>query len=165
MIVGRLRIEVSPYIAPVSQTLSASPEKGERRQFRGRYTNIDYGFSVVIPDGLVGENAPAPAPNHGFGIRWSTGSTLWVDASYEVVPYELGRFNARLGKLKASRGSWSERKNGAEVFHEGIAARGFDRGSPIIYNIQVETTPEHRAEAERAFSGIVKSFRTLPVHP
>ena len=132
------------------------------RTFGGRYTNVDYGFSVVIPDGLVGENDPAP---HGFGITWSSGSTLWVDASYEAVPYELGRFNARLGKLKGERKSWSETKDGVEVFHESIAARGFDRRSPIIYTIRVDTTPDHRVEAVEAFQAIVKSFRSIRIRP
>lgn len=137
-------------------------EVSPQRIFRGRYRNVDYGFSVVIPDGLAGENDPAP---HGFGITFGYGSTLWVDASYEAVPYEFGRFNARLGKLKAERKSWSETKNGVEVFHEGIVARGFDRRSPIIFTIQLDTTAEHRAEASRVFESIVKSFRTFPVRP
>ena len=145
------------------------PASGEEvtllRTFRGRYTNEDYGFSVVIPDGLVGESASAPAPNHGFGITWNSESTLWVDASYEVVPYDFRRFNARLGKLKAVHGARSETKNGVEVFHESIVARGFDRKSPIIYTIQLDTTAEHRVEGLRAFDVLMRSFRTIPIRP
>jgi hypothetical protein len=90
------------------------------RTFGGRYTNVDYGFSVVIPDGLVGENDPAP---HGFGITWSSGSTLWVDASYEAVPYELGRFNAHWGSSKA---------NGSRGARRRMALRSFTNPSPPV---------------------------------
>jgi hypothetical protein len=114
---------------------------------------------------LVGENAPAPAPNHGFGITLSPGTNLWPDASYEAVPFEFGRFNGRLRKLKAERKTWNDTGLGIDQFHESIAARGFDRRSPIIYTIQLNTTAEYRAEATRVFGALVKSFRTFRVRP
>jgi hypothetical protein len=52
-----------------------------------------------------------------------------------------------------------------EKFHQEIIARGFDRGSPIIYTIQVDTTAENRDAAYRIFEAIVKSFRTFRVRP
>src|SRR6266536_6692717 len=72
-----------------------------RQKFRGRYVNIDYGFSVQIPDGLTGEGAPIHAPNHGFTITLHPKSAVWVDASYEMPdsPQRFGRPNARLGTL------------------------------------------------------------------
>lgn len=128
------------------------------RTFRGRYVNEDYGFSVRIPKGMIGSNAPAPAPNHGFGIDLGKGSSVWVDASYEINPHQFGRMNARLGDLKAERKVFRQ-------FHQSVVARGYDRGSPIIYTIQCNTTAEHQAEALRVFNQLVKSFRRVPIHP
>jgi len=128
------------------------------RTFRGRYVNEDYGFSVRIPKGMIGSNAPAPAPNHGFGIDLGKGSSVWVDASYEINPHQFGRMNARLGDLKAERKVFRQ-------FHQSVVARGYDRGSPIIYTIRCNTTAEHQAEALRVFNQLVKSFRRVPIHP
>jgi hypothetical protein len=128
------------------------------RTFRGRYVNEDYGFSVQIPKGMIGSNAPAPAPNHGFGIDLGKGSSVWVDASYEINPHQFGRMNARLGDLKAERKVFRQ-------FHQSVVARGYDRGSPIIYTIRCNTTAEHQAEALRVFNQLVKSFRRVPIHP
>ena len=49
--------------------IGADSECQEAMQmFRGRYVNVDYGFSVEIPDGLIGKGAAIHAPNHGFKI-------------------------------------------------------------------------------------------------
>ena len=161
-------IEVTPYTAPVSQSLNAaSVDDAPGCQFRGRYANIDYGFSVEIPAQVVGEGTAAPAPNHGFAIRSDEKSVLLVDASYDVTepPHRFGRSNARLGTLKAERKTWKTTEDGREKFHQEIIARGFDRGSPIIYTIQVDTTAENRDAAYGVFDAIVKSFRTFRVRP
>ena len=78
--------EVTPYTAPVSQSSNAASEDdASGRQFRGRYANIDYGFSVEIPAQVVGEGTAAPAPNHGFAIEFDKKSVVWVDATYDVT--------------------------------------------------------------------------------
>jgi hypothetical protein len=161
-------IEVTPYTAPVSQSLNPSAQgSSEGRQFRGRYANIDYGFSVEIPAQVVGEGTAAPAPNHGFAIRFDQKSVLWLDASYDVTepPHRFGRINSRLGNLKAERRSWSETAHGVNLFHEAIVARGVDRQTPIIYTIQVDTTTAHRPEALRVFEALISSFHTIPIRP
>jgi TonB family protein len=62
-------MEVTPYTAPVSQSLNASPDADSKgRQFRGRYANIDYGFSVEIPAQVVGEGTAASS-HEGFPGR------------------------------------------------------------------------------------------------
>ena len=32
------------------------------------YSNYDYGFPVVVPDGLAVERDEPPRPNHGFSV-------------------------------------------------------------------------------------------------
>jgi hypothetical protein len=93
---------------------------------------------------------------------------LWVDASYENTPdspHHFGRFNAHLGKLKAERKSWTEMVDGVAHYHKEIAARGFDRRTPIIYTIHVDSRAANREEAVRVFQALVSSFRTIAVRP
>jgi hypothetical protein len=139
----------------------------EGRQFRGRYANIDYGFTVDIPGTLVGEGTAAPAPNHGFEIRFDERSVVWVDATYDVTepPHRFGRINASLGGLNAERKKWTTVEDGREELHQEIIARGFDRGSPIIYTIRADTALNHRDEAFRVFEAVLKSFHTIPIRP
>jgi hypothetical protein len=135
--------------------------------FHGRYVNIDYRFSVEIPDGLIGKGAPIHAPNHGFTITLHPKSVVWVDATYEMPdsPHTFGRLNTRLGTLKAEQKSWKTTGQGSESLHRAIVARGFDRGTPIIYTIQLETTLAYREEAFRVFESVLNSFRIIPVRP
>jgi hypothetical protein len=132
-------------------------------KYRGRYSNVDYGFSVVIPNGLVGEGNPPHAPNHGFAVSLHLKTAIRVDASYEMPdsPHEFGAFNSRLGSLKAERRSWQD----SALFHEAIVARGFDRESPIIYTIEADGEPARKTEALRVFRALVSSFQTLRVRP
>ena len=66
-----------------------SPGFDDADQFRvdGRYANSQYGYAVSLPAGLVGHDAPAPAPNHGFGIvlSWTPRAYLYVNGNYEVA--------------------------------------------------------------------------------
>src|SRR5271163_3979722 len=61
-----------------------------------RYTNDDYGYSVLLSKGVVAHGTHPPSPNHGFFVplpdvgktTFSTFKTekryLWVDASYDT---------------------------------------------------------------------------------
>jgi len=151
-----------------SQRRPGKDASDEPVKYHGRYTNIDYGFSVEIPTGLTGEGNVPDAPNHGFTIQLREKSVVRVDASYENAPdspYPFGRFNALLGPLKAERKSWREDKGGVKWLHYSIAARAFDRGTPIIYTIQLDTTSEHQDEAVSVFEALVSSFRKVRVRP
>ena len=55
-----------------------------KRVFRGSYANRQYGYSVVIPKGLVGTNARDPAPDHGIGITLSEQpkAHIWTSGLY-----------------------------------------------------------------------------------
>jgi hypothetical protein len=145
--------------------LQGQDEKPAR--YRGRYSNLDYGFSVVIPDGLVGEGTVPPAPNHGFTIALQSKTAIWVDASYEMPdsPHRFAAFNTRLGSLKAERRSWQDSPLGGKLFHEAITARGFDRGTPIVYTIEADGEQAQKTEALRVFQRVVNSFRTIPIRP
>ncbi len=61
--------------------------------WRGRYSNCDYGYYVLLSAGTVGHETHSPSPNHGFLVSLpDTGKIsytsdgdprfIWVDASY-----------------------------------------------------------------------------------
>jgi hypothetical protein len=51
------------------------------------------------------------------------------------------------------------------MLHESIAAPWSDRGTPIIYMVEVDFTAEYRNEATGVFEAVLKSFRKVPVRP
>ena len=40
------------------------------------YSNYDYDFAVVVPDGLAVKRDEPPSPNHGFGVTLGKGRKL-----------------------------------------------------------------------------------------
>ena len=74
-------------------------------------------------------------------------------------PHAFGSFNARLDNLRAERRSWSDSEGGIKLLHESIVARGFDRRTPIIYTIKLDTTAEHRHDGLRVLEALIASFR------
>jgi hypothetical protein len=46
--------------------------EGPRREYRGPYKNKAYGYSVVIPDNIVGYDDANPFYQHGFGMILGT---------------------------------------------------------------------------------------------
>jgi hypothetical protein len=58
-----------------------------RRSYRGSYINPIFGYSVSIPDDLIGLGAVPPAPNHGIEITLddSPGSHIEIDAEYNAL--------------------------------------------------------------------------------
>lgn len=76
----------------------AADSEEEEAVFEGCYENRVYGYSVEIPEGMVGLGATPPAPQHGFGIdldnprstEWMRGpefpkSYVYVDGSYNSL--------------------------------------------------------------------------------
>jgi len=54
-----------------AQTKTPAPhwrETDSETLWTGRYSNCDYGYSVVLPAGVVGHGAKSPNPNHGFTV-------------------------------------------------------------------------------------------------
>jgi hypothetical protein len=57
---------------------------------KGRYSNYDYAYSVLLPKGVVGLRSPSPNPNHGFLVRLDGGGNdqIVVDASYNAAEWK-----------------------------------------------------------------------------
>ena len=87
---------------------------------KGAYENYVYGYSVKIPDGMVGVGSTPPAPQHGFGIdldnprstEWNgrpefPKSYLYVDGSYNSLEWERldDAVNAHLRYIREDGGN------------------------------------------------------------
>src|ERR1700692_3203107 len=70
-------------------------ETASETLWTGRYNNCDYGYYVLLPNGVVGHATLPPSPNHGFLIALPDARTtnyaldrkerlIWVDASYNT---------------------------------------------------------------------------------
>lgn len=91
----------APDLAEVSISNTVKTEAEDAVFDTGRYENSVYGYSVEIPDGMIGLGATPPAPQHGFGIDLDNPrSTAWirgrefpksyvnVDGSYNSLEWE-----------------------------------------------------------------------------
>ena len=57
---------------------------------RGVYHNVQYAYSIRIPQGMKIKTNPPPSPQHGFAILISNSPnrTIWVNADYNVLDWE-----------------------------------------------------------------------------
>lgn len=150
------------------------------RQYKGRYTNVDYGFTVVIPAGMIGLGTPPPAPNHGFRILFSRNGhtdSIGVQAMYDVLepPGTSSGIGGQVGQpgsaehrptlLGGLRADMVLRKFPSGRVYEAITARRPEPNSypPIQYTVYLDADEDHYAATERAFRELVRSFRLLPM--
>jgi hypothetical protein len=143
---------------------------------RDRYSNPDYAFSVLVPNGITAFRNNAPFPNHGFGIDLSKSeqSYLWVDASYNGLEWEsfgaaikaeleflrnegatdvrlTGQTSTNLSTLRAVRFVATYTLSGTPMLQESIIAfRREKKKEEIVYSINLRCAA-HRFERDRGF--------------
>ncbi len=144
-----------------------------RQEFAGTYRNLEYGYSVVIPSGLLGRAGNEPLlPNHGFTIVLSDHplAYIYVTARYEVIDtgtsaalerrkladmkktagvrvLRVQRFPVRLGSISARRHLASISCKG----HSGVYVR--DETLAVANGTEYTLgllTPEERYERDAA---------------
>lgn len=143
---------------------------------KGAYSSFDYGFTVKLPENVVGIRPDAPAPNHGFGVDLSKQpkSYIWVDASYNSLDWQsfdeamnfhinalkgeknkgvvlLKKEPTHLSTLKAMRFAikYKAAKTNEERIDEMILAfRNIHKSDPIVYTIGL-TASADRYEKDR----------------
>jgi len=49
-----------------------------RTEWRGRYTNLEYLYSVAIPRGLTAYSEAEPGPQHGFGLPFGASPESYI---------------------------------------------------------------------------------------
>jgi hypothetical protein len=155
-----------PYFLPIVSSLLCPGTNSHRgsavaRQqavrditFKGRYINHEYGYSVLIPNELVGFAASPPAPQHGFGIILShqPKAEIWVDGTYNAALWtsldaaatsHLNRLGSK-GKIEVLKKA-SIRLQGLKTI--SMTIRSIDRESGIPVREEFLTAiREHKGE-------------------
>jgi hypothetical protein len=167
---------------------SASDVQGEI-EAKGLYSNIDYAYSVKVPDGVVGFQMPPPFPNHGFGFPVEKTGNLWVDASYDSLYWEtpeaaaeasirylkkeavagvqeIERETTRLGSLPAVRLllKYTDKKGTemAEISIMAIRKSKYKDNGGIVYTIGARVPALQIEGVIPVIDKIIESFQLLP---
>jgi hypothetical protein len=151
-------------------------------QYRSKYVNPDYRFSVALPSGLIGFGSSAPDPNHGFVVFLpkSSDSCLSVHVFY-VNPDDSAKrhqFIAEHGPLPegqaldhletsriASRTRESclgRQVNKVRETLVAIANDGLMNGFPVEemeYRIELDTDEREYARGQVLLKQVAESFR------
>lgn len=170
---------------PASQVLNR--DEGAPTNYRGRYVNEVYGYSVEIPEGLVGVGAAPPAPNHGVSIVLSEEpeARIWIDGSYNSLFWStldeaaaahvetakrqasevevIGRSPTRLHNLTGTRITL-RRKGGAVIEDIVLALRKTKDEVGIVYSLSLSTPESRYTQDKEVFDRVVQSWqaRRLP---
>lgn len=158
--------------------------KEPRVEFRGLYTNREYLFSVVIPDGLTGYEGADP-PHHGFGLLLGEQqqSYLYVDGSVNSLEERDSRDAAnralrylregervvesstlkpsRLGELPATElvARYTCGRPSTQYMTASVFALSPNR--EMMYEITLYTARDHFSRARRVFDRMIRSWRYL----
>ena len=166
-------------------------DSGEK-EVKGLYSNYEYGFSVKIPDGLIGIRNPSPYPQHGFSIPLSNQpeAQISVDGSFNAAMYAslseaaendlkylrddsgevelLSRESVKLQNLNAMRISakYRNKTNSTMMIQDLIIAIRKNRTPDepeVIYTLRLRT-PESRYDADKdILTKLVSSWRLMPL--
>jgi hypothetical protein len=158
-----------------------------------RYSNEEYGFCVLLHQGIIAHGTHSPTPNHGFLVslpdigresQASPGETrfVWMDASYNTSEDQslsgVASDQFRLMDDERGKPQFVEQRN---TKLGGLTAIFFrsERPSPqgtaveeqvialrsgIIYTIGLQTAGADAADDEKQFRRILSGFRLLDLH-
>jgi hypothetical protein len=201
LILNTLSVLICLTTVPTHGAQSSQPPQVEQRHrsgtetemiWRGQYNNCDYGYYVLLPNGVVAHGAPSPTPNHGFLIslpdlaRTSYVSNqgdrfTWVDASYNVTDYHtlasVADYEVHIMDQERGRsriiGRASTRLAGLRALRfkvEYQSSKGniteeqiIALRSDIVYTVGLRTLHQFRSSDEQIFQQIADGFRLLPL--
>jgi len=175
--------------APVTAPWRHWTETDSETLWTVRYINCDYGFYVLLAQGIVAHSTHAPSPNHGFLISLSDlGKTapsshqtekryIWVDASYDSSDDQSreAASSETMTELKLSNPSRVRRTSARLAGLRAIEATADDSDvdggaleetvvairSGIVYTVGLRTTKADRAADEKQFNRIVSGLKLL----
>ncbi len=148
--------------------------------YHGTYVNVNYGFSILIPEGLEGEGAASGAPNHGFVVHFSKdpNDTLAVDAYYEAAEMTgeasgpVGNESAVLRRMRVNIGGLDGNYRLARLKNPRpsettlrltISATRKTGDVPIFYNFSLTTRESLFTQREKVLGETLKTFKLLPL--
>jgi len=158
-----------------------------RVAFRRTYTNPIFGYSVSIPDNLIGLGAVPQAPNHGITIALNddADSYIFVDAEYNASDYtspvqeaddnvayrkELGAFKIKVKReittlcnLAAIRQTlaYHDEAGSAGVDEAVFALLTREKYTGITYEVSLRTTPKNFENARPLYLRVLRSFKCM----
>lgn len=149
---------------------------------QGLYSNCEYGYSVIIPDGLTAYRSPAPNPQHGFAIDLSKqkDAQVWIDGIYNSPEWgslkEAAKENVkylkddnvsditvvrqtygRLSSLRAIRIVVAYKKSGLAMIEDEFIAMRKERD--IVYTLELRTTAARYSQDVEVLNQLERSFR------
>jgi hypothetical protein len=156
--------------------------------WRGKYSNYDYGYYVILPSGFIGHGCHSPAPNHGFltalpGVARTQYTSskyerfIWVNAEYNSLEFNsLAEAADRLAKYmgedkKGFRQVAKEpvRLNGTPAVRiqaEYVGPKGkvieeevLTLRAGILYEIGLKTTDQNYVTDHERYRRILAGFR------
>jgi hypothetical protein len=156
--------------------------------WRGRYKNCDYGYAVILPDGVVAHANLHPSPNHGFLVsargpdtaaEVTTAEARLISVINNYDAAEIGSARARLEQYRDKNEEVVETK---DLTFKGLpAAYGHYRikqGSvkvekvelvlcrkgpdAILYDVALTTPAEYFSQDSLLYNKILNGFEVLP---
>jgi hypothetical protein len=200
-ILNILSVLICLFSASARGAQSSQPSQVEQRHWtetktemiwRGQYNNCDYGYYVLLSNGVVAHGTHSPAPNHGFLISLPDPTKTsyvsnqgdhfaWVDASYNVTDYhtlasvadyEVHVMDQERGRSRIV-GRSSTRLAGLRALRfkvEYQSSKGkiteeqiIALRSDIVYTVGLRTLRQFRLSDEQVFQQIADGFRLLPL--
>lgn len=158
----------------------------------GRFAHCDYGFYVLLPDGMVAHSTLPPNPVHGFTVALpnvssrSTVSTddsrfIWVNAEYNAsdaatAKQTIAFYKDLIGRDKPGRkvtlepatlGSLRAMRLLAE--YDGTAGKIIEEEviavrKNIVYEIGLRTTKAAYGQDRLQFERVLAGFRVWRIH-
>lgn len=159
----------------------------------GRYVNNDYGYSMMIPDGLHGLSSPASSFRHELLIKLPAESPIQLSAhsahmyatrqSFNQLANQilgelrtsssdlliLLRYREQLGTSPAMRlvVSYTDTNTHQTIVEERIIARracGDSNAPEIMYELTLRTRRERYDQDRRLFETLIASWREQPIN-
>jgi len=157
-----------------------------------QYQNLNYLYSILIPQGCSCLGSSAPNPNHGCIIYLSNNpeTNIYVDGSYNSADFispgdylwkifidkifqekmeitVLIRVSTTLGGLEAERIAfkYKQKSNNETVITDVVAAFREEKGdSEMIYTACLKTRPDRYQKDKELFENVLDSWKNLPCH-
>lgn len=143
-----------------------------------RYSNPEYGFSILIPEVASRSESKPPAPQHGVAIGLPSGGRMWIDGSYDTSFHGSAEAalkqlledeganttrplrKTKVANLAAAGASYSKAKT---ISTRVVAYRPRDRDIAVIYTFGLDTTRAKENRDKMLFEKIVRSFVMSPL--
>jgi len=164
------------------------------RAYRGSYINPIFGYSVAIPENLMGVGSRPPAPNHGITIDLDdgAGSQIGTNAEYNALDLTSATDEAEVqleglknlegaSKMKVRRESTTlcnlpairqtieyEDASGKPALDYGVFALLPPEKNDVVglvYSASLRTTPAAFEDSRPFFLRVLGSFKCMPRTP